>query len=386
MNGPHDLLIVGACTRAAAASAVRAGVVPRCVDHFADRDLAALGAVERVEPADETDGLRDRALSLPSSAWIYTGPLENHPDVVGTISSYHSLLGNPPDVLRAVRDPLRLATVLGLHGLPRAEVAGDVLGVPTDGSWLIKPRASGGGIGSRRLFDRSHFNPSTCYAQRFIAGPSFSALFLAGARPVELIGVSRQLIGEPGLPFIYRGSIGPCELPPTVMETLRTTGRVLAEAFGLIGLFGVDFVLHDGEPVPIEVNPRYTASVEVLEFATGRSLLAEHLRACGGGAPDRRAMAAAAPVVGKLILYAREALIAPDIPLPRSALVDRFALPRIADVPWPGTPIAAGEPILTVFARGESLPGCERRLRRAEEQLWRRIFWSRSRPSSSQPM
>ena len=50
-------------------------------------------------------------------------------------------------------------------------------------------------------------------------------------------------------------------------------------AFGLAGWFGVDFILRDGIPWPVEINPRYTASVEIHELASGRSLLA--------GAPAR---------------------------------------------------------------------------------------------------
>ena len=50
----------------------------------------------------------------------------------------------------------------------------------------------------------------------------------------------------------------------------------MSKAAGLRGLFGVDFVLRDGIPWPVEVNPRYTASVEVLEFAAGIRALTLH--------------------------------------------------------------------------------------------------------------
>ena len=50
---------------------------------------------------------------------------------------------------------------------------------------------------------------------------------------------------------------------------LDKLGTVLAQAFRLVGLFGVDGVLDAERFWPVEVNPRYTASVEVLEGATG---------------------------------------------------------------------------------------------------------------------
>ena len=51
-------------------------------------------------------------------------------------------------------------------------------------------------------------------------------------------------------------------------------------AFGLVGWFGVDYILRDGIPWPVEINPRYTASLEIHELASGRSLLPEHRHAC----------------------------------------------------------------------------------------------------------
>ena len=83
-----------------------------------------------------------------------------------------------------------------------------------------------------------------------------------------LIGVTRQLIGVAGSPFSYRGSIGPWPIDErpgrsaTGWETHRWFG------FGLVGWFGVDYVLHDGVPWPVEINPRYTASVEIHELAS----------------------------------------------------------------------------------------------------------------------
>ena len=55
---------------------------------------------------------------------------------------------------------------------------------------------------------------------------------------------------------------------------------MLAAEFDLVGLFGVDFI-DDGEQLwPIEINPRYTASVEILERACRFSAVAWHVAAC----------------------------------------------------------------------------------------------------------
>ena len=48
-NCSHDVLILGTSCRAAAFSALRAGLRPRCADYFGDRDLAAVCPVVRID-------------------------------------------------------------------------------------------------------------------------------------------------------------------------------------------------------------------------------------------------------------------------------------------------------------------------------------------------
>ena len=187
--------------------------------------------------------------------------------------------------------------------------------------------------------------------------------------------MTRQLLGTPGSPFAYRGNIGPSLVPAPLMSRLRQLGNVLSSAFRLVGLFGVDYIQHDDEPWLVEINPRYTASVEVFELATHRTLLTEHLRACGmdlvesppPGKP--KTVTTKAPVVGKAVLYAQRYMVAPEIEIDDPRCRDPFAVPAIADVPWPGTAIAAGEPIMTMFTKGEDVRECEARLDELET-LW----------------
>ena len=133
-------------------------------------------------------------------------------------------------------------------------------------------------------FRRKATNPSwtgDCYYQQFIPGPSYLRRFLCVRRSHACYsGQPRwRFVGEPWLharPFHYCGSIGPIEMLPDLdcnrvavawQETLRV-------GCGLRGLFGVDFILGNDQPWPVEVNPRYTASLEVLEYATRLQALA----------------------------------------------------------------------------------------------------------------
>jgi len=376
MNTTQTILIIGASTRAAAVSALRAGLKPRCLDYFADRDLVAICTVNRVESGVGVAGLERLALGLPQGPWLYTGPLENHPDRVERISRTHRLYGNAAEPLRGARDPFRLVEVLRRQGLPYLETRPDARRLPRDGTWLVKPIASAGGRLVQHLDHATVPLAEPSYLQRFLDGPSYSALFLAQQEGgAELVGVTRQLLGTPGSPFAYRGNIGPSLVSAPLMSRLHQVGNVLCSAFRLVGLFGVDYIQHDEEPWLVEINPRYTASVEIFELATHRTLLIEHLRACGmdlveSNPPGKpQAFTTRAPVVGKAILYAQRNLVAPEIEIEDPRCRDPFAVPAIADVPWPGSAIAAGEPIMTMFTQGEDIRECEDRLDELET-LW----------------
>jgi predicted ATP-grasp superfamily ATP-dependent carboligase len=371
-------LIVGASTRAAAFSALRAGLAPRCSDFFADRDLSSTCPVARVDSQEGAEGFERGARELSGDAWIFTGPLENLPHLVERLSRTIPLLGTGPAALRAVRDPLRVSEVLRATGLDAPDVRLSPEGLPRDGTWMVKPVASGGGRLVQILVETWRPCTEPCYFQKRLRAPSYSALFIADRGAADLIGVTKQLVGSPGSPFGYRGSVGPWQPSDGLTCRLRAIGQTLSTSFALAGWFGVDFILHDGRPWPVEVNPRYVASTEVLELATGRSLVAEHLRACGEGfaasrPPLRPPDDVNALVVGKAILYARRTFLVPDVPVPDLSCRTPFAIPEIADVPWPGTRIEAGQPVLTVFASGEDIATCETRLRFKEER-WRGLL------------
>jgi predicted ATP-grasp superfamily ATP-dependent carboligase len=365
-----EVLICGASARAAAFSALRAGVTPVCADLFADRDLAAVCAAHPIRSEHYPSRLIELSDSLPSLPWLYTGALENRQDLVDTLSKRHHLMGNRGAVLRAVRDPIRVTEALASEGLPCPRVQLDPQGLPRDGTWLAKPRSSGGGIGIAPL-DASAVLVDGAYYQQRIDGLSLSALYVAEAGKAELLGVTRQWIGRPGTPFSYVGSLGPWPVTEAEKDRLGALGNRLAAAFSLLGLFGVDFILRDGWPWPVEINPRYTASVEVLELGAGKPLLSRHLEACSSGAVGRPRWEGEVPpgqrapvFVGKRILFADRccrfpALLEGEEPRPKP---DLFAIPPIADIPHPGTSFRPGDPVLTLFATGSTPGECRARL------------------------
>jgi predicted ATP-grasp superfamily ATP-dependent carboligase len=204
------------------------------------------------------------------------------------------------------------------------------------------------------------------YYQEYIEGDAAAAIYLSDGLVTRLLGVTRQLVGESRLhatAFHYCGSIGQLVLAPPLRETFECLGTVLARGCGLRGLFGIDCVLRDGVPWPLEVNPRYTASIEVLEYALGFAALGWQRFVFDRSAPEPRppSTEASYPVIGKAILFAKAPLTFPTEGPWLGSLrcsVSVHDLPAFADIPSAGQGIEAGRPILTLFAHADTPEAC----------------------------
>jgi uncharacterized protein len=357
------LTIVGASVRAAAESVRRAGLDPWCADLFADADLRALvpNAV-RCPAGQYPQGLLDILRDAPTGPWMYTGALENHPNLIRKMAEVRPLWGNGPKAVAACRSPFGIERALREEGLCVPEVRTTDAELPDYCRWLRKPLAGAGGRGiafadvcPSPASKRAHF------FQQYVPGPAMSAVFVRARSEIRLLGVTEQLVGTDWLdapPFRYAGNVGPVAVTGDVRDDLSRIGLVLGERCNLLGLFGVDFVLHDGRPWVIEVNPRYPASVEVLELATGVSAVALHATAFDPDAVSGRMGMAMEPVFGKAVLYASGRLIMSDgatgLLLNRGDDVTWW----FADVPPAGEVIEPGWPVLTVVASGPTPEGC----------------------------
>jgi predicted ATP-grasp superfamily ATP-dependent carboligase len=377
MADSQPLLIFGASARAAAFSALRAGLDPWCVDLFADEDLRACCPGFRLL-GRYPEGFLDALENAPPGPWMYTGGLENWPQLVRQLVGRRLLWGNDDAALACARDPAFVTRVLRVSGLPAPRC---YVGEPPAGEgWLVKPLRGAGGTGIR--FSQGDADPAIRstrhYCQEFIEGDPCAAVYAAGAR-CELLGLTRQLVGAPFLhsaPFHYCGSIGPLPVEAPLRKQLERLGKILTRACQLRGLFGVDGVLRDGVFWPVEVNPRYTASVEVIEHATGLRALDWHRHACDPTAPVSPVLpTSAAAFVGKAILFARQPLVFPALgPWLQSLDCPPQERPAFADIPVAGHCIERGKPILTFFATAASVSACHDALRQQAAELDRLLI------------
>lgn len=361
------VLLAGLTARALAESAVAAGCDVATADYFGDLDTKRLGPNVSLRERGSTysaPALARLARDIACDVVAYTGGFENHPEAVEELARGRELLGNARETLRRVRDPATLFPLLAERGfaVPRTIVvrAGDADQLPMAGRWLVKPLASGGGHGIRQWRGR---RPSARHVlQEYVRGTPASAAFVADGRRAVLLGWSEQLHAPAR--FRYGGNLVPLDASPDALGEVDRLVQALAGCFGLVGLNGVDFVLRDGCPVIVEVNPRYSASMELVERATGAALFALHVAACRSALPDARIGEPALRGVvthGKAIVYAPRALAVTS----SLAWMDR----GVRDVPHPGDVIDKGRPICTVFGAAASRSECLAALRAAEEDI-----------------
>jgi predicted ATP-grasp superfamily ATP-dependent carboligase len=377
-----NLLILGASVRAAAFSALRAGLVPWGADLFSDTDLIASCPCVRLAAPDYPDGFLQVLRNAPAASWMYTGALENRPALIRTLSRLRPLWGNDCQVVRKVRSPFAVEHWLCDHNIPcpRHQRPGALLA--PDCRWLVKPLTSAGGRGIG-FCPRASATPRSgkVYFQEFIEGDSCAAVYVGDGRDAVLLGVTRQLLGESWLnaaPFHYCGSVGPLPLSDGTHSAFDRLGQVLAAGFQLRGVFGVDCILRDGVPYPVEINPRYTASVEVVEYATGLRSLALHRDGLAGWRQQPKA-SPLTKIVGKAILFARQAVVFPASgPWRHSWQLGRSIqeMPAFADIPQVGVRTEPRQPLLTFFAQADSVPACVAELRQIARDLDR---WLRRR-------
>jgi predicted ATP-grasp superfamily ATP-dependent carboligase len=353
------LAIAGVSTRAAAESAARAGLEVTAVDAFADLDQhAGVRALSIARPFTAQAAAR-AAREIDCDAVAYLSNFENHPDAVRLLAAGRTLWGNPPAVLRRVRDPGRLARALRQRAIPVPQVrlkrAGEI---DLAKDWLVKPLASGGGHAVRR-WDETSSLPGDCYLQELIAGTPGSVVFVAAGGRLVPLGVSRQLVGDGAFGaagYRYCGNILASDAG--YVNAACALARAVVEEFGLVGVNGIDFIARGACPFAVEVNPRWTSSMELVERAFGIGVFAAHAAACAHGwLPDFdfRASQSRPDVLGKAIVFAREAVTIGDS---SSWLEDS----TVRDVPRPGEPIAAGRPVCTIFAAGRDDAACYRAL------------------------
>jgi predicted ATP-grasp superfamily ATP-dependent carboligase len=124
-------------------------------------------------------------------------------------------------------------------------------------------------------------------------------------------------------------------------------------------LIGFDFICDGDRTWLLEVNPRYTASAELLELVSGNSLL--HPGVVANPRDGVTENETPSPFLGKQILYAERTIKVPDLTKVWKGH-DPWQIPDVADIPHPDSWIEASWPICTAMATGRSVDDVKSKL------------------------
>lgn len=368
----ESLILVGMNVRPLAQSAVKTDFEVAGIGVLGYRDLPSnvrylslahnLGGLFPIGDPHARIALAAQAQQARSLA--YSGGFENFPELVDKMSEACELLGNSAATLRGVRDPFRLRDVVDSIGMETPQILPP--GTQPDPSlrWLRKQVKSGAGY-QIEPWDSVVPDDPEFLVQRWIEGISASASFIANGQEARVFSVTHQLSGDSafGAPgFQYTGNILLPNPDPDLLKRLNLLATTLTQELGLVGLNGVDFILDGDDQLSIlEVNPRYSASMELVEEALDAPLFEWHIAGCRGQAlpiiPERHDQ----KVYGKAIVYAQRDGILPD--------TSEWPAKGRRDVADAGIPIPAGFPICTVTAVGDDQQECYANLLAEADEL-----------------
>jgi uncharacterized protein len=351
------ILILGISVRAMVESAVNSKYAAAALDAFGDRDVAAIAESHSLHHDFQVryspNALFDASRGLEFDAIAYTANLENHPEVLRRFAENCRIIGNSPQTVEAVRNWAALFPRLKEAGfsVPETIFRGKMSAPDPSGRWLVKPVLSGGGHGIE-FFQREKLPGKNFMLQKFITGKSCSASFVANGRDCVLVGITEQLVGLGAFGaqgFRYCGNVLPVReaVDRVIPEKVRRLAEFLTQEYGLTGVNGFDFILHGDQVTLTEINPRYSASMELIERAYGLPIFQLHTKATlDGTLPDfmLESVLNRGMYYGKAVLFAENEATAPDT----HGWINR----GIKDVPASGESLRKGGPVCTILADG----------------------------------
>lgn len=284
------VLIFAQSGRFLAQSATQAGYTVWVADCFGDSDCLAVA--ERWQSLPSFSELtRKEILSALSEltqgqycTMICGSGIEYCFQVLFPLPPNIQLLGNTSNTIRNIKTPRLFFDLLSQHGLTYP----DTQFIPPNGgaTWL-KKKATGLGGGHIQYSDFYTNHLSTeYYYQHFVSGHSGSCLFLADGYEAQLISINQQYSASNTLyPFLLGRIESPWLLSTSHQNYLYKIINQLTASTSLVGLNSLDFIISEhGELLILEVNPRPSASVELIENSA--VLFQQHIEASLGLLPN----------------------------------------------------------------------------------------------------
>ncbi|MBN1194286.1 MAG: ATP-grasp domain-containing protein [Methanomicrobiaceae archaeon] len=335
------VLVAGFATRHVVRSAWNAGYRVSAIDHFCDQDLCwYTDECRTFEELDDLSGVVDEFCRRhPVDLLVVTSGAED-------MGSALPICGTPKERVRDFLDKLTIQDFFEREHIPVPPI------VPaTTFPCMIKPRKGAGGWRNRIVRSPAgerawtEMWPDVPYIrQQVVDGIPCSVSCIANGSEARAVAVNEQLLRETDddKAHGFAGAITPFDHPRAA--ELISIAEHAAGASGCIGSVGVDFMLGDTIRA-IEINPRFQATLDTVEMATGRNMFDLHVSACRGILPPACQGRPPAFAARRIVFADRDLTVRDDL---------RSLSPSIADIPWPGTDIEEGGAVVSTFGWGKT--------------------------------
>ena len=198
-------------------------------------------------------------------------------DVLRKANEILPLYANSILVFKYFENPVLFFKTLKLLEVPFPEVnlsADSFKGLGSD--WILKNLGSSGGLGIKKLHGRK--SKSSEYFQKQLPGMAVSLSFFADGQSIIPLGYSKPVTTkQSNLPFVFCGLDGPIELHDSINQEALRIAKLIVQRFKLRGFNGIDFLVSDNALYFLDLNPRITASFEILQESYSYCFCEKHI-------------------------------------------------------------------------------------------------------------
>jgi len=381
------VLVIGFNARPIAVQAKKCGFKVFAVDYWGDVDI--YGWVDDIvvlkdyvkagsDLAELTVKFSEQMARKHGVDGVLVGSgLDDRWECLSRLERVAPIIGNKPSKVREVRSKLEVYEKVKREGIMVPETflvesrkeavrASREIGFPV----IVRREAGGGGLGIHLAHNEREVEQKfsqlkgkgRVLVQEYIAGDDVSASVLCTGKKAVTVTVNRQLIGVSwlgGREFVYCGNIVPHE-KEEIRRRVSEAAEKICRSLSVLGCNGVDFVVRGGQPVFMEVNPRFQGTLECVSMVTGMNIVREHINACQGRVPSKISVKGFAV---KNIVFAKENCVIPDL----------HGIPFLFDITQPRSLVEEGEPICSVQLACLKLEECIRRAKKVVVEVYSKI-------------
>ena len=363
------VLVAGFATRHVATSAHNAGYEVHSVDSFCDLDLAAVteSRTRFTELSELQGAVEDVCRRMHFDIIAATSCAES----LDLSSVGQKICGSDPKVAAYFLDKKNIQDFFEKNGIPCPKILPKGV-CPA----MIKPCSGAGGWRNKRAENArdeeewcSLWENEPYIRQELVEGVPCSVSCISDGKKAVAVSFNEQLLrgGSGERAYGFSGAVTPFK-HPLESEIVRCAERAVALS-GCVGSVGVDFVAAADRFWAIEINPRFQATMDVVEKACGINLFQAHVDASRGILPHAYTGEYRQYAARKVIFADRDMTVKDDL------LKCGDVAAGIADIPAPGTVIEEGGAVLSVYGEGasraEALESLDKTIRKVNRYICR---------------